>query len=92
MLKTLKDLEKAIRLCRKLGVNAIEIGEVKFELGQAPVTYTPAKKQKVDQTLTGMTAPGGITEDVRIPTTAGFDAAGLTDEQLLFYSAGGDTQ
>lgn len=86
MLKDLKDLEKAIKLCRKLGVNAIEIGEVKFELGQAPTPQT-YKTPKVTTMAPGMTAPGGITEDVIIPTTQGFAPAGLTDEELLFYSA-----
>lgn len=92
MLKDLKDLEKAIKICRKLGVNVIEIGNVKFELGQFPITPTMTKARKVDQTLPGMAAPGGITEDVIIPTTTGYNPAGLTDDQLLFYSSSGNEQ
>lgn len=90
MLKTLKDLEKAIKLCRKLGIHAIEIGDVKFELGAMPQTMPAARR--VSQTLPGVEAPGGITEEVLIPTTPAQNAAQLTEEQLLFYSVGGEQQ
>lgn len=33
---TLKDLEKTIKLCRRMGVQSIEIDGVKLQLGDAP--------------------------------------------------------
>lgn len=90
MLKSLKDLEKAIKLCRKLGVESIRIDGVEFHLGVQVQTFTPRKQPKVEATLPGMTAPGGITEDMIIPTTPSHLAATLTEEQLLFYSVGNE--
>ncbi len=85
-LDTLKDLEQAIKLCRKLGVDTIEIGDVKFQLSPTPPQIVTTKRSKTLQQPT--IAPGGITDDVIIPTTASQNPAGLTDEQLLFYSVG----
>jgi hypothetical protein len=92
-LADLKDLEKAIKLCRKLGVDVLKVDTVEFHLGQMPTTIQPTAKRaiKLDQVNPGMQAPGGITEDLIIPTTPGFEATGLTDEQMLFYSSQGFT-
>lgn len=80
----LKDLKKLIQLCRTTGIEAIEVDGVKMNLGPTPVIYkqhkTPTTSSK--DTITTI-APGSITEEIQIPTT------GLTDEQLLFYSAQG---
>jgi len=80
-IESLKDLQKLIQLCRKMGVEAFEVGEIKMSLGPEPAKYkaTAIYKQTLQKTL----APGGITEDVTIPTDL------LTDEQLLFWSAQG---
>lgn len=78
---SLKDLKALLRLCRQEGVEAFELGDIKFNLSP----NLPVKAQtryKAEETVTTFT-PGGITEEVQIPTT------GLTQEQLLFYSSQG---
>lgn len=78
-----KQLEQVIKLCRKNGVDAMKIDNVEFHLG--PVPYTaPKTKETVHYTAPTYT-PGGVTEELKIPTD------GLTEEQLLFYSAQGHT-
>lgn len=94
-IESLKDLQKIIQLCRKLGVEAIEIGGLKMNLGPTPVIvqnnrqkYTPGiqEETKVNPYATPY-APGGITESVSVPTENI-----LTEEQLLFWSAEGESQ
>lgn len=82
-IESTKDLKKLIQLCRTMGVEAIEVDGVKMNLGPTPVivSKTRYKAQPETQVSNTTLAPGGITEDIRIPTN------GLTDEQLLFYSA-----
>ncbi len=83
-IKDIKDLQKVITLCRKLGVESIKVDNVEFHLGAAPIkTYLGQGLIKgIKESITTPTfIPGGITEDVQIPTD------GLTEEQLLFYSA-----
>jgi len=77
-LETIKDLEKVIKLCRKLGVDAIKVDGVEFALGREPVR-AKASVPYAGQELSLM--PNGITEDTKI------EVEGLTDEQLMFYSA-----
>lgn len=85
-IKTLKDLEKAIKLCRKLGVDTIEIGSVKFQMGAIPILEV--QNRRLEQTTINSIVPGGITEEITIPTTPGENFASLTEEQQMFYSAG----
>lgn len=73
----LKQLQQLIKLCRQTGIEAIEVDGIKMNLGPTPVIYKAEKKQLPETTI----APGGITEDIQIPTN------GLTEEQLLYYSA-----
>lgn len=85
----LKDLKKLIQLCRTTGIEAIEVDGLKMNLGPTPVSYKQHKTATTllkDNISNGTVAPGGITEEIQIPTT------GLTDEQLLFYSAQGHDQ
>lgn len=42
-LESLKDLEAAIKLCRKLGVDSLEVNGVKVQLGLEPVRAKKAK-------------------------------------------------
>jgi len=78
-----KDLERVIKLCRKAGVDSIKIDNVEFHLGAEPYSNKPVRKQikAIEDMITSPITPGGITEDTRI------DTDGLTEEQLLFYSA-----
>lgn len=79
-IKNIKDLEKLIKLCRKLGVDAIEVGNIKMGLGPTPTIYTTPKKRK-DVTSVTMPDHSGITENSRIITDE------LTEEQLLNWSS-----
>lgn len=81
-IKDLKDLKKLIQLCRQTGVEAIEVDNVKMNLGPAnykPTTRKTASTKNIEQTY----APGGITADTVIPTST------LTDEELLMWSVEG---
>lgn len=78
-IENLKDLQKLIQLCRKLGVDAFEVGDIKMNLGPEPIKYKASPKQTVQAAL----APGGITEDTKIETDV------LTAEQMLFWSSQG---
>ena len=77
-LETIKDLEKVIRLCRKLGVDAIKVDGVEFALGREPVKAKASASYKT-QNLGLM--PNGITEDTKI------EVEGYTEEQILMWSA-----
>lgn len=75
----LKQLQQLIKLMRQTGVEAIEVDNIKMNLG--PMPYK-ASKRTTSITQEGLSiSPGGITEDTKI------DTSDLTDEQLLFYSA-----
>lgn len=82
---SLKDLEKLIKLCRKTGIEAIEVEGLKMNLGPTPVIISEKRQKSVQKSndMLPVYTPGGITEDTKIETN------GLTDEQLLFYSAQG---
>ena len=57
MVQNLKDLEKLLKLCRKQGVTEIDLGSVKFKLGDLP----PDPSQEVDtenRDITGF--PDGV--------------------------------
>lgn len=84
-LESIKDLEKVIKLCRKLGVNAIKIDGVEFALSTLNHSVKPKTFSDI-ATSTSSFVPNGITEDMKIVTDE------LTDEQLLFYSATGNEQ
>lgn len=81
-LESLRDLENLIKLCRKMGIEAIEVDSVKMNLGPTPTIIKRTRtKTAQQQTVT----PGGITEDIRIPEA-------LSEEQLLFWSANIENQ
>jgi hypothetical protein len=73
MIENLKDLERLLKLCRRQGVQEIELGTVKLKLGDLPVVETPH--------VAGDTEPRDPYVD--------FPDVVLTPEQLMFYSAGG---
>ena len=75
MVQNLKDLEKLLKICRKQGVTEIDLGTVKFKLGDLPVEQSQSiVPEEVDPTN----------------PYANFPQGELTPEQLMFYSAGGD--
>ena len=83
-IENLKELQKVIKACRSLGVQSIKIDNVEFHLGDIPSPIVPLAKTYSNETITTIT-PGGITADTKILTDE------LTPDQLLFYSAVGNT-
>lgn len=83
---SIKDLQKVIALCRKLGVDALEVDNVKFNLGAAPKRSRKAANEGDIFPEASLKVPQFT------PTTASLVADTiasdeLTEEQLLFYSA-----
>lgn len=84
--KNLKELQKVIQLCRKLGVEAIEVDNVKLNLGAIP-SKIANNTRKVDQEVFPE-------ESIKVPQfTPVQDAADkiatdeLSEEQLMYYSS-----
>lgn len=78
-LPDLKELAKFIDLCRRKGVSSIAIGELKMDLRpEAPESPYKRKKQTLEP----------HTDDESNPYR-NFPDGILSNEQLLFYSAGG---
>lgn len=75
MIESLKDLEKLLKLCRKQGVTELKLGTTEFKLGDLPQEYASQAE--------------AIETDPLNPF-ANFPQGELTNEQLAFYSAGGD--
>jgi hypothetical protein len=90
MIKDLKELKQFLKICRDNGVESIKFGNTEVYLKPQA-----AKSKAKNSILTGMDipdipkptyVPGGIDEDVKIQTPDE-----LTEEQLLFYSASGES-
>lgn len=80
MIKSLKDLNKLILLCRKNGIETIKLGDI--ELNFNPSYLAPAiSTRKADTPTSGVYIPGGVSEDTKIQTQE------LTQDQLLFWSS-----
>ena len=90
-IKSIKDLEKVIKVCRRLGVEAIEIGEIKFNLGAEP-------KSKMGIVSAANDFPEASIKIPQYTPQASPEVQGviktdeLTPDQLLFYSAVDETQ
>ena len=76
MINNLKDLEKLLKLCRKQGVQEIDLGTIKFKLGNTPMDRT-----QVESDVEANTDP-----------YANFPQDVMTPEQLAYYSAGGSPE
>lgn len=82
IIKSVKDLEKIIKLCKKQGINAIKVGNIEFSLELKPTKpidtdVFPEASIKIPQ-FNGRAfddTPDVITTDE------------LTDDQRLFYSS-----
>lgn len=74
MITNLKELEKLFKLCRKQGISKFSIGEISFDVGDLP--QVSGKQEPLDET-----------DDAN--PYANFPAGDLTQEQIMFYSAGG---
>lgn len=81
----IKHLEQIIKMCRKNGVDIIKLDGVEFHLGSEPIKRPSVTKQL--KSNIPQFASNGITEDTQI-----LGSDGLTEEQLLFYSAQDPTE
>ena len=88
-IENLKQFKALVKACRSLGVDAIEVGDIKIALGKEPV---PHRAPSIDATAfheASIRVPlydGPISEPESIPD------AGLTEDQMMFYSAQGHDQ
>lgn len=80
---TLKDLQKLIQLCRKEGIEAFELGEIKFNLGQKPKATKRLSSIADDFPEASIKIPqyNPIVED-----NTAIKTDELTDEQKLMWS------
>lgn len=84
MMNNLKDLEKFLKLCRKMGVQSIRHGDTEVHLGEMPAAVETAARTQ--SKILPSYPPGGITPDTRIITDE------LTPEQLLMWSVDDPTE
>ncbi len=87
-ISSFKDLEKLIKLCRKTGVDEITVDGITMKLGDVPLITSNKKvyeNQIVSQRQTQI--PGISVNLPPMPAEMQVPHDGLTDEQLLFYSA-----
>lgn len=82
-LETLQDVEKLLKLCRKLGVESVRVGEYDTEFKLGPAPQAAASKRAAAKVQHQIIAPGGITDTTPIETTE------LTPDQLLMWSVTG---
>jgi hypothetical protein len=91
-IKTLKDLEKVVRLCRKLGVEAFECGNIKFNLGPAPKAKAKRYNVAADIPEAALKIPQFTPAETETQTDNPIKTDELSEDELLFYSAVDATQ
>lgn len=79
-IENLTQLKDLIKLCRKLGIDAIEVGEIKIGFGQVPTVQKNARKNTQKHPRATETSDG-TADVVDMPDE-------LTSEQLLIWSVG----
>lgn len=88
--QNLKEFKALIKACQSLGVTAIEVDGIKVNISAMPVKRS--NHRAIDETAfpeASIKVPqydGPITEPEAIPD------AGLTEDQMLYYSAQGHDQ
>lgn len=90
VINNLKDLKALVQLCRKEGIDAFEIGDIKFNLGAKPKRERKHTPIEFDIPEASVKIPqyNPIVKQVVADVIKTDD---LTQEELLFYSATGDT-
>ena len=86
---SLKEFKALVKACRSLGIDAMEVDGIKFNLGRLPQSskYIPeVSNYSVEADIKVPQFNGPIT-DVEVPATEQ-----LTEEQLLYYSAQGHNE
>jgi hypothetical protein len=97
----LKDLTKLIALCRKTGVASIKMEGIELVLGTEPIKYARKAEKSAQIDYQQAFDPGPV--PTPLPWAKEFPEAGLpapqiehiptdtlSEEDLLFYSAGGN--
>ena len=91
-INTLKDFQKLVQTCRKLGVDAMEVDGIKFNLGPAPKVNRRASFEndfpEADIKIPAYNPITNPTVTYTSETAADIiKSDSLTEDQLLFYSA-----
>lgn len=91
-IENLKELQKVIALCRKLNVEAMEIGDIRFNLGPAPTKPT-RQRHVIDFSEANIVIPRPNIIDPTIQETVQetIKTDELSEEALLFYSSRDET-
>lgn len=85
----LKDLKRLIQLCQEQGVKSITVDGIAIELSERP---QQTRRLKQVQELTAENFPANsMDENIKIPQMD-IPTDELSDEALLFYSAGGSSE
>lgn len=84
----LRDLKKLIQLCQSQGIKAIEIDNIKLELGDKPKKAKVYKQ--IDDTVPYGT--GSLEELLKVPQMDRIETDEMTEEQLLFMSSDAQSQ
>lgn len=93
-IKNLKDLENLFKVCRKNGIDAFEVGSIKFNMGTEPQKakrYKPVSEDKANPI--DPLAPGGISDRMQVPLPnipryePEIPSDALTQDQLIDWSA-----
>lgn len=89
----LKDFEKLVKLCRKLGVDAVEADGVKFNLGASPKPKAKYQDPALDipESQVKIVHDQVMTQTVAETVADVIKTDELSAEDLLFYSASGQT-
>lgn len=85
-IKSLKDLDKLLKLCRKAGVATMKVGNMEFTLGKQAVASRSVISDVFPEANIPVPQynPGNINESTEIET---IQTDTLTEEQLMYYSA-----
>lgn len=76
---TIKQLKSVIELCRKSGIDSIEIDGIKIDFGMSPESASISTEQPQETFI-----PGGVDQDTPIKLDEAWEK--LTDDQKLYYS------
>ncbi len=83
-IKNLKDLEKLAKLCRKVGIQTIKVGEIEFHLGVEPYK---APKEEIDERVVDPMAGAKIITQYNDPEPDVIKTNELSEEELQQWSS-----
>lgn len=92
-IKNLKEFKALVKACRSLGIDAMEVGNIKFNLGPIPKSGTIIPNKDIPTLEESVVVPqynGHINDPITEPDIP--DTEMLTEDQLMFYSAQGHNE